>query len=541
MPFQIRKIKNQDLYTVKNTETGKIHSNHATKANAKKQVRLLQAIDHGMIGGIMANGHKRVGLGLGGVVSHGELKNFVKASYKKKKDAKIEGYELDRNLSTKRSKVYTKDGKAVVTHAGTDSLTDWANNLLIPIGLHKYSNRYKEAKKVQEKANKKYGKENIETVSHSQSGHIAKNLANEGITKHGQSTTLNPAILNPFDKHRGVHVIKSSGDIVSALTKADEVIKAKTYNPLKEHSPDILGGRKPSAWIQHIKNFAKKNNVSYGCALSMPECKKEYHQKKQLLTDVKLPKKLKPIPAPKPKPAPKPAQKADIVVLAEGPKKPSIKTKVSTKIKTPSKAEKIIIPTPAKAPETIIKKIPKKSPEPKPEKVKATSKAPSKASKASKSPKDKSLDDILKVVDAWDTPQLPYVFIQVDPERYNNLEKKVNELVKKNSYVVLSHLTMFIKPYLIPVLEENGFDAGIGRLGKIINIHSLNVFMMGFETLIRSINEDAKLSFEWGGYWKDFPKRMAHHIQQIIKEPNEKTEPGALEELYDGTEIKYRY
>jgi len=344
MPLVIRKVRNQPFFSVKNSETGVVHSHHTTKANAKKQVRLLNAIDHGfkMKGGMehtgdttdeediepcmeainiirgttyssvrkntltnaisllfnfykrngilfgtktetcreilnpatrqavfdrilsitpprhgitpeigmgkiqdlgnMADGHKRVGLGVGGIVSHGELKNFVKASYKKKKDADVEGYKLDRELSTKRSKVYTKDGKTVVTHAGTDSLTDWANNLLIPIGLHTKSSRYKEAKKVQEKANKKYGKENIETVSHSQSGHIANNLAKEGLTKKGQSTTLNPAILNPFDKHKGVHVIKSSGDIVSALTKADEVIKAKTFNPLKEHSPDILGG-----------------------------------------------------------------------------------------------------------------------------------------------------------------------------------------------------------------------------------------------------------------------------------------------------------
>jgi hypothetical protein len=253
MPLIIRKVRNQPFFSVKNSETGVVHSHHTTKANAKKQVRLLNAIEHGfkMKGGMgkikqdlgnMADGHKRVGLGVGGIVSHGELKNFVKASYKKKKDADVEGYKLDRELSTKRSKVYTKDGKVVVAHAGTDSLTDWANNLLIPVGLHTKSSRYKEAKKIQEKANKKYGKENIETVSHSQSGHIANNLAKEGLTKKGQSTTLNPAILNPFDKHRGLHVIKSSGDVVSALTQADEVIKAKTFNPLKEHSPDILGG-----------------------------------------------------------------------------------------------------------------------------------------------------------------------------------------------------------------------------------------------------------------------------------------------------------
>lgn len=49
MPYKIRKLRNQDLYSVKNVETGKIHAHATTKANAKKQVKLLQAIDHGFV------------------------------------------------------------------------------------------------------------------------------------------------------------------------------------------------------------------------------------------------------------------------------------------------------------------------------------------------------------------------------------------------------------------------------------------------------------------------------------------------------------
>lgn len=32
----------------------------------------------------------------------------------------------------------------------------------------------------------------------------------------------------------------------------------------------------PSPWIQHIKDFAAQNNLSYGCAMSKPECKASY-------------------------------------------------------------------------------------------------------------------------------------------------------------------------------------------------------------------------------------------------------------------------
>jgi ssDNA-binding replication factor A large subunit len=47
MPYAIRKVKGG--YQVKNTQTGKIHAAKTSKANAEAQVRLLQALEHGMI------------------------------------------------------------------------------------------------------------------------------------------------------------------------------------------------------------------------------------------------------------------------------------------------------------------------------------------------------------------------------------------------------------------------------------------------------------------------------------------------------------
>ena len=47
-------------------------------------------------------------------------------------------------------------------------------------------------------------------------------------------------------------------------------------------------------WVEHIKKYAKDNNLSYGCALSTPECKNTYRkpsskpkQKKECKTDCK--------------------------------------------------------------------------------------------------------------------------------------------------------------------------------------------------------------------------------------------------------------
>lgn len=188
-----------------------------------------------------------------GGMSLKDVGKFVTGSYKKKKDVnELNGAILDKSLSTKRSKVYVKDGKATVVHSGTDQASDWLNNplTLVP-ALYRKTDRYRKAEKVQRSANKKYGRDNIDTVGHSQSGFIVNELAKKGIVK--KATVLNPAIIG---RHSGkVKVVRSSGDVVSAFTKkqeGDETIQAKSYNPLTEHSAKIIGGKK---YIQpHIQN-----------------------------------------------------------------------------------------------------------------------------------------------------------------------------------------------------------------------------------------------------------------------------------------------
>jgi hypothetical protein len=184
---------------------------------------------------------------IGGNIDNEELKKFVDAGYKTKSEAEnIDGYVLDKELSTKRDKVYydPKTNKAVHTIAGTDKALDWTNNLLIPLGLHQYSNRYKNAEKIQKEANKKYGKENLSLVSHSQSGNIAQNLAKKKLVG-DENITLNPAIIGSHKKN--VKVVRSSGDVVSALTiknKKDKTYNTGSWNPLYNHSTEILTKKK---------------------------------------------------------------------------------------------------------------------------------------------------------------------------------------------------------------------------------------------------------------------------------------------------------
>ncbi len=36
----------------------------------------------------------------------------------------------------------------------------------------------------------------------------------------------------------------------------------------------------PNAWVSHVKQYAAANKISYGCALSMSECKNSYKSTK---------------------------------------------------------------------------------------------------------------------------------------------------------------------------------------------------------------------------------------------------------------------
>ena len=218
------------------------------------------------------------------------LKNFVDASYKKKRESRnVNGMILDNELSTRRDKVYVdpQTGRATHVIAGTDNMKDWLNNALIPFGLHHHTNRYKNSESIQKKANKKYGKENVSLITHSQSGNIAQNLQKRHLVG-GENTTLNPAILGSHDKN--LKVVKSSLDPVSLLTrtnKDDVILDASSYNPLTEHSTSILGSginteiqsilfSRPQWTLLKAKSWLKKHGYK-----TSVDTKKEHYRFRQ--------------------------------------------------------------------------------------------------------------------------------------------------------------------------------------------------------------------------------------------------------------------
>jgi hypothetical protein len=202
----------------------------------------------------------------GGKLGRDELKGLLDASYDGR--AKVGDWTIDKQLSTKTSKVYSKGDRAVVAHRGTEGITDWGNNLAFALGgeyLYKKTDRYKEAEAVQKKAEKKYGAKNVSTIGHSQGGLQAELLG----SKSKEIITLNKATHPLIKRHSGNQTdIRSDRDIVSIATKTPTTeIKAESYNPLKEHSPDILNrvsaDTEYGSGLWSNTTIAKKNAIKY--------------------------------------------------------------------------------------------------------------------------------------------------------------------------------------------------------------------------------------------------------------------------------------
>jgi len=180
----------------------------------------------------------------GGALPANELMGLLNASYDK--DIKnVGGWVQDPELSTNKSKVYydPETGKAVVAHRGTTgTFSDWSNNAVYAMGgetLYKTTDRYKRAKEIQKEAERKYGRDNITTIGHSQGGLQAELLGKKG----NETITLNKAT-RPFSNTPGENQtdVRTTTDWVSAMnpfSSAPNTVYTSLagYNPLRAHAP----------------------------------------------------------------------------------------------------------------------------------------------------------------------------------------------------------------------------------------------------------------------------------------------------------------
>ena len=196
-----------------------------------------------------------------------EVKEFINASYDENPPEKIGDFILDKNLTTSTGKVYynPQTREAVVVHRGTQGGADWSNNLAYLSGTYETTDRYKQGKKVQDEAEKKYGAKNISTLSHSQGSVLARKLGAN--TK--EIINLNPAYKGEQELPNEYN-IRSKSDVVSGIlgvkqylnpSKNVTTIESKSsFEPLEEHSPDILDRLEVNE-IGGLRNKISTNNM----------------------------------------------------------------------------------------------------------------------------------------------------------------------------------------------------------------------------------------------------------------------------------------
>jgi len=200
----------------------------------------------------------------GGALSAKDLKALLNKSY----ETKLKDYgdwKVDKSLSGQRVQVYNNPhtGETVVAHRGTKGIHDVGNDLKYLLGSDlKNTERYKHSKKIQKLAEEKYGSKNVTTIGHS----LGAKLSEVGKDSK-EIINLNKATgfqdLNKKTPENEFNV-RTKLDPVSALLplkKDDKVltIPSKTFNPLAEHTVDVLGRVDPDVMIG--KGQVKKMKV----------------------------------------------------------------------------------------------------------------------------------------------------------------------------------------------------------------------------------------------------------------------------------------
>jgi hypothetical protein len=154
----------------------------------------------------------------------------------------VEGYTIDKQLSSPDRTAYVKDGKVTLAYRGTDfknksnTYRDLGTNALLALGLQDVSSRFKNAKKASDQAIEKYGKDNVNVTGHSLGGSQALYLSN----KRGlQGSAFNPfaGVVDSLRKrtYNATAYVNQNDPIASLTGRVSglkrHVIKGKKSNP----------------------------------------------------------------------------------------------------------------------------------------------------------------------------------------------------------------------------------------------------------------------------------------------------------------------
>jgi len=192
----------------------------------------------------------------GGKIAVKHLKALLEETYKNKGSNidNIDKYELDNDLTTDKTKVYTSNmndddinnDEVVIANRGTSDFKDVLTDMKMIFGYK--DNRFKEGQDILNKIKNKYSNASIDSIGHSLAGKIAeeqgKDLQVKNVITLNKPTTPYD-VFRPSKNKDKQYDIKTSKDVVSLLAPLqknsnDIIIPSETNNLYTEHKIDVL-------------------------------------------------------------------------------------------------------------------------------------------------------------------------------------------------------------------------------------------------------------------------------------------------------------
>jgi len=186
----------------------------------------------------------------GGKIAIKHLNQLLNESYKNKKNTseRVDNYELDKDLSTDKTKIYrdTETGDIKMVNRGTSDIKDVITDAGLLFGYK--NNRYNEGRQILQQIKQKYPDKSIDVIGHSLGASVAEDIGKDPQIKN--VITLNKPT-TPMDLIRKSKVndkqydIRTSRDIVSMLQpiqkdENDIIIPSESKNLYTEHKIDVL-------------------------------------------------------------------------------------------------------------------------------------------------------------------------------------------------------------------------------------------------------------------------------------------------------------
>lgn len=184
----------------------------------------------------------------GGSLPFGIIYKVIKNGYSIAQQGNVDFKDINDfvlEYSTTEVQVYKSKSRKqiIINYVGTYKLLDWLNALAYYYRFYTITERYKRAETEFLKVLNEHPKYKITIVAHSQSSAISRELLKK-YSDVFEIINLNP-VADPIEEKplKQEYTIFSSEDVPSFYKREspnDLMIRAESWNPITEHSPDIL-------------------------------------------------------------------------------------------------------------------------------------------------------------------------------------------------------------------------------------------------------------------------------------------------------------